>query len=77
MTGFVIRALITAIGLWIATRWINGIRIDDAGTLVLDRLPGGRVGPHDVTMGAGRVLDPDPAHRPAVAADDGLVTDDA
>jgi putative membrane protein len=35
MTGFVIRALITAIGLWIATRWINGIRIDDATTLVL------------------------------------------
>jgi putative membrane protein len=35
MTGFVLRALITAIGLWIATRWINGIRIDDAATLVL------------------------------------------
>jgi len=35
MTGFVLRALITAIGLWIATRWISGIRIDDAGTLIL------------------------------------------
>ena len=35
MTGFVLRALITAVGLWIATRWINGIRIDDAATLVL------------------------------------------
>jgi len=35
MTGFVIRALITAIGLWIATRLIDGIRIDDATTLVL------------------------------------------
>ena len=35
MTGFVLRALITAAGLWIATRWINGIRIDDAATLVL------------------------------------------
>jgi putative membrane protein len=35
MTGFVLRALITAVGLWIATRWINGIRIDDATTLVL------------------------------------------
>jgi putative membrane protein len=35
MTGFVLRALITAMGLWIATRWINGIRIDDAATLVL------------------------------------------
>jgi len=35
MTGFVLRALMTAVGLWIATRWINGIRIDDAATLVL------------------------------------------
>jgi putative membrane protein len=35
MTGFVLRALISAIGLWIATRWVSGIRIDDAGSLVL------------------------------------------
>lgn len=35
MTGFVLRALISAIGLWIATRWVSGIRIDTAGTLVL------------------------------------------
>lgn len=35
MTGFVLRALITAVGLWIATRWIDGIRIDNAATLVL------------------------------------------
>ena len=35
MTGFVLRALISAIGLWIATRWVGGIRIDNAGTLVL------------------------------------------
>jgi putative membrane protein len=35
VTGFVIRALISAIGLWIATRWVSGIRIDTAGTLVL------------------------------------------
>jgi putative membrane protein len=35
MTGFVLRAVITAIGLWIATRWVSGIRIDDAGTLIL------------------------------------------
>jgi putative membrane protein len=35
MTGFVLRALMTAVGLWIATRWVNGIRIDDAATLVL------------------------------------------
>jgi putative membrane protein len=35
MTGFLLRALITAIGLWIATRWVSGIQIDDAGTLIL------------------------------------------
>ena len=35
MTGFVLRALRSAIGLWIATRWVSGIRIDDALTLVL------------------------------------------
>lgn len=35
MTGFLLRALITAIGLWIATRWVSGIQIDDAATLIL------------------------------------------
>jgi len=35
MTGFVLRALLSAIGLWIATYWVSGIRIDDATTLVL------------------------------------------
>jgi putative membrane protein len=35
MIGFVARALISAIGLWIATRWVAGIRIDNATTLVL------------------------------------------
>ena len=35
MTAFVLRALISAIGLWVATRWVPGIRIDNAGTLVL------------------------------------------
>lgn len=35
MTRFILRALISAIGLWIATRWVAGIRIDNAGTLVL------------------------------------------
>ena len=35
MTGFVLRAVISALGLWIATRWVSGIRIDDAGTLIL------------------------------------------
>lgn len=35
MTGFILRAVISALGLWIATRWVSGIRIDSAGTLVL------------------------------------------
>jgi putative membrane protein len=35
MTGFVLRACITAIGLWVATRVVPGIRIDDPWTLVL------------------------------------------
>ncbi|HEY0341664.1 MAG TPA: phage holin family protein [Steroidobacteraceae bacterium] len=35
MTGFVLRALFSAIGLWIATRWVAGIWIADAGTLIL------------------------------------------
>jgi putative membrane protein len=35
VTGFILRALIGALGLWIATRWVGGIRIDTAGTLVL------------------------------------------
>ena len=38
MIGFAARALISAIGLWIATRWVSGIRIDDATTLVLEGL---------------------------------------
>ncbi|MGC1729442.1 MAG: phage holin family protein [Steroidobacteraceae bacterium] len=38
MTGFVLRAVITAIGLWIATRWVTGVRIDGAGTLLLAAL---------------------------------------
>ncbi|MDE2050684.1 MAG: phage holin family protein [Gammaproteobacteria bacterium] len=35
MTRFILRALISAVGLWAATRWVPGIRIDDAPTLVL------------------------------------------
>jgi putative membrane protein len=35
MTGFILRALITAVGLWFATRLVSGIRIDDPATLVL------------------------------------------
>jgi putative membrane protein len=35
VTRFVLRALISAIGLWLATLWVAGIRIDNARTLVL------------------------------------------
>lgn len=35
MVGFLFRAALSMIGLWIATRWVNGIRIDDAQSLVL------------------------------------------
>jgi putative membrane protein len=35
VTSFVLRAVVTALGLWVATRWVPGIRIDDPGTLVL------------------------------------------
>lgn len=35
MVGFLFRAALSMVGLWIATRWVHGIRIDDAGTLVL------------------------------------------
>jgi putative membrane protein len=35
MTGFILRACITALGLWLATRLVPGIRIDDAWTVVL------------------------------------------
>jgi putative membrane protein len=34
MTGFILRACISALGLWLATRLVSGIRIDDAWTLV-------------------------------------------
>ena len=35
MIGFLFRAALSMVGLWIATRWVSGIRIDDARTLVL------------------------------------------
>jgi putative membrane protein len=35
MTGFILRACITAVGLWLATLWVPGIRIDDPSTVVL------------------------------------------
>ena len=35
MTGFILRAAISALGLWVATRWVDGLRVDDAMTLLL------------------------------------------
>jgi putative membrane protein len=35
MTGFLIRALIVALGLWLATSWVQGISIDSPFTLIL------------------------------------------
>src|ERR1700722_19131446 len=35
MAGFLFRAALSMEGLWLATRWVSGIRIDDAQTLVL------------------------------------------
>lgn len=35
MVGFIFRAVIAALGLWLATVWVSGIWIDSALTLVL------------------------------------------
>jgi putative membrane protein len=35
MTGFILRALIAALGLWLATEWVTGVNIDTPTTLVL------------------------------------------
>ncbi|HEX3846596.1 MAG TPA: phage holin family protein [Steroidobacteraceae bacterium] len=35
MIGFLIRAAIVALGLWLATMWVNGVYIDGPATLVL------------------------------------------
>jgi putative membrane protein len=35
MTGFVLRAVIAALGLWLASRWVQGFGIDNVETLLL------------------------------------------
>jgi len=35
MLGFLIRAALVALGLWLATDWVHGISIDTPSTLVL------------------------------------------
>jgi putative membrane protein len=38
VTGFLLRALLAACGLWIASRYVHGVRIDNTETLVLAAL---------------------------------------
>jgi putative membrane protein len=35
MLGFILRGLIAALGLWLATEWVSGVRVDSASTLIL------------------------------------------
>jgi putative membrane protein len=35
MMGFLLRAVITAIGLWLATQWVPGVYVDSIGALIL------------------------------------------
>lgn len=35
MIGFLLRALISAIGLWIASAWVPGVHFNSVGTLIL------------------------------------------
>jgi putative membrane protein len=35
MMGFVLRAVITAAGLWLATRWVTGVHVDTVPMLLL------------------------------------------
>ncbi|MGQ0429662.1 MAG: phage holin family protein [Gammaproteobacteria bacterium] len=38
MTAFIVRALIAALGLWLATVWVDGIHVSTATTLILAAL---------------------------------------
>ena len=35
MVGFLFRAALSVVGLWLATAWVSGVRIDNPRTLVL------------------------------------------
>jgi putative membrane protein len=35
MMGFILRAVITAAGLWVATQWVSGVHIDTLPTLLI------------------------------------------
>jgi putative membrane protein len=38
MTSFILRALIAALGLWLATEWVAGISVNSPSTLILAAL---------------------------------------
>jgi len=38
MVYFILRVLIAALGLWLATEWVRGINVSSAGTLILAAL---------------------------------------
>lgn len=35
MMGFLLRAVISAIGLWLATQWVKDVHVNSVGTLIL------------------------------------------
>lgn len=35
MPGFILRGLIAALGLWLATAWVSGVSVNSAATLIL------------------------------------------
>ncbi len=35
MIGFLLRAVVTALGLWLATQWVPGVHINDTTTLLI------------------------------------------
>jgi putative membrane protein len=35
MAGFLVRAVLVALGLWVATAWVRGVDIDSPATLIL------------------------------------------
>ena len=38
MMGFILRAVLTAAGLWVATQWVPGVHVDTVPTLLLAAL---------------------------------------
>jgi putative membrane protein len=38
MMGFLLRVVISAIGLWLATQWVSGVHVDSTRTLILAAL---------------------------------------